>query len=286
LVFEKLSPARSWQLNTKPLAGTLIHYRHISTTDTMKERTMDRPRLIFVEGIMGSGKSTTARWLARLFRRTGIPAQPVPEARPHPTNVFRTLPHWKQPWRDLTADELMTRSYANWQTFVARARSNPRISVFDGQLFHGDFTCLFLMACPPQVLHQYVQTVLQLAQPLNPLIIYCYQHDVAQALDCIGAQRGPRWVESQVAWKVASPYGQQRGLVGMDGWKQLYQDYRHLTDACFQALSIPKIVIETSAGEWPSYQTHIGTVLDLPLIPEPVWQRMVYKIYDYLIDIR
>jgi thymidylate kinase len=41
---------------------------------------MDRSRLIFVEGIMGSGKSTTARWLARLSRRAGIPARPVPEA--------------------------------------------------------------------------------------------------------------------------------------------------------------------------------------------------------------
>ena len=116
------------RLNGNPLAGTLIHRRHISTTDTMKERTMDRPRLIFVEGIMGSGKSTTARWLARLFRRTGIPARPVPEARPHPTNVFRTLPHWKQPWRDLTAGELMTRSYANWQTFVAQLSDTHRYS--------------------------------------------------------------------------------------------------------------------------------------------------------------
>ena len=74
---------------------------------------MERSRLIFVEGIMGSGKSTTARWLARLLRRTGIPARPVLEARPHPTNVFRSLPHWKQPWLDLTDDELVTRSYVS-----------------------------------------------------------------------------------------------------------------------------------------------------------------------------
>jgi len=103
---------------------------------------------------------------------------------------------------------------------------SPYISVFDGQLFHGDFTCLFLMACPPQVLHQYVHTVLQLAQPLHPIIIYYYQADVAQALDRIGAQRGQGWVESQVPWKVANPYVQRRGLVGIDGWKLLYRDYR------------------------------------------------------------
>ena len=113
---------------------------------------MDRSRLIVVEGIMGSGKSTTARWLARLFCRNSVLARPVPEARPHPTNVFRSLSHWKQPWLDLSADELMTRSYANWQAFVEKALSDPRIFVFDGQLFHGDFTCLFLMNCPAEVL--------------------------------------------------------------------------------------------------------------------------------------
>jgi hypothetical protein len=166
---------------------------------------MDRSRLIFVEGIMGSGKSTTARWFARLFRRNGNPARPIPEARSHPTHVFRTLPHWKQPWLDFSADELMTRSYANWQAFVAKNLSDPHIFVFDGQLFHGDFTCLFLMNCPPQVLQQYVHNILQLAQPLHPAIVYCYQDDVAQAIDRIGAQRGQGWVESQVAWKVASP---------------------------------------------------------------------------------
>ena len=123
---------------------------------------MDRSRLIFVEGIMGSGKSTTARWLARLFRRTGIPAQPVPEARPHPTNVFRSLPHWKQ----------------------------------------------------------------------------------------------------------------------------LYQDYRQLTDMCLETLPIPKLAIETSSGAWSSDQTRIRTFLDLPFLPEPAWQRWFYKLYDYLVDIR
>ena len=85
----------------------------------------------------------------------------------------------------------MTRSYANWQAFIAQAFTGTHIFVFDGQLFHGDFTSLFLMECPPAALRQYVQTVLQLAGPLHPIIIYRYQDDVAQSLDRVGAQRGP-----------------------------------------------------------------------------------------------
>ena len=89
-----------------------------------------------------------------------------------------------------------------------------------------------------------------------------------------------------MAWKVASPYGQQHGLVRINGWKQLYQDYRQLTDKCLETLPVRTISIETSAGEWSSYQARICTFLDLSLIPEPIWQRWFYKLYDYLMDIR
>jgi hypothetical protein len=57
-------------------------------------------------------------------------------------------------------------------------RLSYSVYYFDGQLFHGDCTCLFLMACRPEVLHQYVHTVLGLAQPLQPMMIYCYQVDI------------------------------------------------------------------------------------------------------------
>jgi hypothetical protein len=62
----------------------------------LEERSYGPIAAYFVEGIMGSGNSTIGRWLARLYRRSGIPAQPVPGARPHPTNVFRSLP--QQRW--------------------------------------------------------------------------------------------------------------------------------------------------------------------------------------------
>ena len=56
----------------------------------------------------------------------------------------------------LTAEEFVTRSYANWQAFVTRALPDSHIFVFDGQLFHGDFTCLFLINSPPEILYQMV----------------------------------------------------------------------------------------------------------------------------------
>ena len=55
---------------------------------------------------------------------------------------------------------------------------------------------------------------------------------------------------------------------------------------CIQTLTVPTLAIDTSAGEWSSYQSRICKFLDLPLIPEPAWQRLFYKLSDYLVDIR
>ena len=86
--------------------------------------------------------------------------------------------------------------------------------------------------------------------------------------------------------EVASPYGQQHNLAGVEGWKQLYRDYRQQTDSCLKALAVPRLMVETSAGEWSNYQTQIRTFFDLPSIPEPGWQTWFYKLYDYFVDIR
>jgi hypothetical protein len=52
--------------------------------------------------------------------------------------------------------------FGQWQSYEETASDLYR---FDGQLFHGDFTCLFLMGCSPQALEQYVHTLLQRARP-------------------------------------------------------------------------------------------------------------------------
>ena len=102
-------------------------------------------RLVIVEGIMGSGKSTTARHLAACLEEAGRRAQAITErTEPHPVRGTDGLDHWYQPWLDVTAAGLAERSLAKWRSFVAAAQATETVHVLDGQLFHGDLTNLFL----------------------------------------------------------------------------------------------------------------------------------------------
>jgi thymidylate kinase len=242
-------------------------------------------KLIVIEGIMGSGKSTLARYLARQLQRNRYPARSVVEnTHSHPTNVMRALPHWQKPWLDLTPADLIRMSLQKWERYVQLASQENTFHVFDGQLFHGDFTSLLLMDCESQRLLDYVQQVITITRPLNPFVIYLYQVNVADALQRIGASRGEQWIMYQVNWKTHSPYCERCGFHGREGWVELYQAYRHLTDQAFEQLDVRKLSIETSAGDWQAYRQRILDELTLTALSDTPWQRRLNAIIDSVSD--
>jgi hypothetical protein len=222
-------------------------------------------RLVIVEGIMGSGKSTTMRLIAQHLQESGQPALTVHErTEPHPVRATDELEHWFEPWRDTTPQRLAHRALARWAAFVEATQAGTAIPVMDGQLFHGDLTHLLLMEAEPALIAGYVQALAAIIAPLDPFVIYLWQEDVDAAIRKVCAERGPEWVEYQVNWKLAAPYCVRRGFKGMDGLIALYREYRRMTDDLFRQLPVARLAIENSAGDWPAYARQIMHALGLP----------------------
>ena len=207
---------------------------------------------------MGSGKSTTARWIAAQLEAAGLRALAITErVDPHPVRGTDGLEHWFQPWLDVTAEGLADRSLAKWRSFVADAQAAETVHTLDGQLFHGDLTNLFLMQATPAVMAKYCKSVSEIARPLAPLLIYFYQADVERAIRAIAAERGAEWVKYQVDWKLRAPYSRRLGLTGLDGLVALYKDYRALTDTLYSGLDLRKLAIDNSQQAWGAYYQQI-----------------------------
>lgn len=223
-------------------------------------------RLVIVEGIMGSGKSTAARGLAARLNDAGHPARPLTEKKfPHPLRATDELAHWFQPWLDVTPAELAARNLAKWQQFVqSNLESGTVATTLDGQLFHGDVTHLFLMEAGDRFIADHIEAVQEIARPLAPLVIYLYQADVDRAIRTVCGERGDEWLKSQLDWKLGFPYAQRRELAGLEGLVELYRDYRRLTDQLFAALDADKLAIDTSGGDWPAYDAAMHRALGLP----------------------
>jgi hypothetical protein len=218
------------------------------------------PRLVIVEGIMGSGKSTATMNIARRLEAFGIPATGITEGvDPHPIRF-----DWDLPWSAMPPAELAKSCIAKWRAFVDRSLAADRIQVVDGQLFHGNLTSLLLLEADMELIAAHCREVVAVIKPLRPLLIYFYQDDVDSAIRAVSAQRGDKWVDYQTNWKLESPYARRRGLAGRDGLIALYRQYRALTDRLFADLDMPKIRIENSSRQWALYDDIIDRALTNP----------------------
>jgi len=217
---------------------------------------------------MGSGKSTTMRLVAKALEDAGRPALAVHErADPHPVRATDELQHWFEPGREATAEQLATRALSRWRSFAQTVRVGPAVPVLDGQLFHGDLTNLFLMEASLDEIAAYCDSLVQLIEPLRPLVVYLRQENVERAVRTVCAERGEAWVKYQVDWKLKGPYAVRRNLVGLEGLIALYQGYRLMTDALFNRLPLDKMAIENSGRDWARYNRQVLERLGLDGVP-------------------
>jgi hypothetical protein len=232
------------------------------------------PKLVIVEGIMGSGKSTTTLNIAHRLEASGIPAIGVTEGvDPHPIRF-----DWDLPWSEMPPVTLAKSCIAKWRSYVDSSLTVERISIVDGQLLHGNLTSLLLLEADVDMIAAYCREIVALIKPLRPLLIYFHQDDVDSAIRAVSTQRGEKWVNYQVNWKLESPYAKRRGLAGLDGLIALYREYRVLTDQLYADLDIPKISIENSRQEWAIYDDIIDRALmnvnAILQIPDSVSRRL------------
>lgn len=228
---------------------------------------MINTRLIIFEGIMGSGKSTLTVFVSQQLRKNRIKQKRVMEAdgAKHLTTVLLTLPDWKKPWLTLSSDAYIQLCQKSWDCFVCNTQQDGITYVYDGQFWHGDFTVLMMMDTPKTRLIDYAQRLEQTIQSMNPVFVYLYQNPVEEALERIAYARGKGWVNHQLRWKMESPYCQRRAYSGRDGWIQMYQDYRVITDELYERLQMPKMAIDISGQKWLEYQEKVLEFLGLSL---------------------
>jgi hypothetical protein len=236
------------------------------------ELMMRESKLIFVEGLPGLGKSTTASAIAMRLKQANFPVSLWLETElGHPLNVGGDLlPAGFTPgeafFKHYQPNNFAQESLKRWEEFVQTALPAETINVLDSFPFQNTIRILLQMDAEPDFMRKYASDVEALVQPLFPVLIYFNQPDILQTyahMDQISAQRGKEWTQYVIDLVTNCPYAKARGLAGYEGVLAFIGAYKQTMDDLLNQSHIPRIILDNCSRNWEACYQKIANFLEI-----------------------
>jgi hypothetical protein len=218
--------------------------------------------LILVEGVPGTGKSTTAQFLARQLRHHGRAARWIyEEEAPNPfVPPGDDFPTW-----DAFAEAHLER----WQTFAREAASAPDAIIAESYLLQRPVFTMFRRDVDAAGVEALVRRFAEAVAPLRPRLIQLAHPDPAASWRAIAAKRGPTFTTAAIARAADWPFLQARGLSGLDGVLAYWRAHGALCDAIAARMPMEMLAVDVSTGEWSARRAQLCAFVGVPLSEPP-----------------
>lgn len=232
-------------------------------------RPIRTPRLILLEGMPGSGKSTAAQVLTRALRADAVAARWwYEEQRAHPVFGFEDP-------ADATAvvDELrrgqfepvIVRALTRWSAFVEFVQEYKMVAVLDGCLLGYLTWTLFWADAPWDLTVEYVCAVSTCLRPVTPAVIHLRPVDVEACWADVRRRRGEAWTTATISRIIdRSPRCRRLGLAGFPGLVSYWSEFLQLADALQDELAVPWHRVEVDPRRRDAVQTAVMHLMGLP----------------------
>lgn len=217
---------------------------------------MRQTTLIFVEGLPGSGKSTTGRYLLARLQQAQVDAHLIAEVEPdHPLNVGGDL----HPAGAVTGDELFRRytvedyiaeSQDRWRAFVARVSGTATVHILDSYPFQNAARVLLQLDGSTEVIAAYAAEVQAVTRPLAPVLIYLQSSASPEALEAITHVRGEAWTAYAIQVMTNCPYARRRQLTGASGAMAMLSAYNALLRQLLATSAVPRLELDGCSSDW------------------------------------
>ncbi len=216
-----------------------------------------QPRLILVEGIPGSGKSSVAEWICQKLTARGIEVYYHPEL-PRERSVLDG-----PIMATARSAGYVDRCIARWRDFVTDAMEDEGVRVVEGCFFQSAVRFLLEHQHAGGEPERYMAESERVLAPLAPRLLYLIQRNVGGYLrEQIIERKGAETIARIAAYTGTTAWARQHRVDGMDALVEFYQYYRRVCDGLLDESRMPRLVEDTSEGDWSTLHTHVKAWLD------------------------
>jgi hypothetical protein len=219
-------------------------------------------QLVFVEGIPGSGKTTTATWLADQLRARGLPATAYLETdEPHPLHAFWT---WGDGYRE---GEVVTEPYAPAKftdrlsdkaaAFVQRLIAQGELAVVEAYPFQLAVRNHLRMGASRADIEHFYCRFQAVVSPAKPLLVFLEAHDLARTFQAAIRERGADFEQRLIGSITRSPFGRCRHFQGLDGVLVFYRECYALVEDFLRAWPFRVCRVNPTFSGWAAARATI-----------------------------
>jgi thymidylate kinase len=227
-------------------------------------------RLILIEGLPGSGKTSTARNIASAVAQSGADCQCYFEwSEDHPIPIGDHLQLAEVMRSSLAREPVMLR---DWQQYVEQWQPEQRVTVMESRFWQSGVMLMYIAGLSKDGVMASSRRLIETIQALKPVLIYySITQPAAFAARTIQIKDG-EWRQAGVtgSWSAyifeafeSQQWFTQRGLCGQAGMAALLEDWSAISRELYEQVPFPKIAIQDPHENWPVTMEKIRAFLGL-----------------------
>ncbi len=187
---------------------------------------MGAARLILIEGMIGSDKTTTATrvgdWLARRGEHVRVFCECAAD---HPIRTraedrLRAAAGPQAPGPGSAGDggaagSTVAYAAAQWRRLAEQCLRDRQTIIVESSFLQNSVMPAFIDGAPARTATEVFTRIVRQAAPARPLLVYLRPADIAAAIARIHRARGEPWSSRNVAFVENSPWARSAGVPGM-----------------------------------------------------------------------